>query len=281
MIIFNIYDIIYTIWIVLLVEGVSAMAIGLLNAAGSVDQTINAVKHYLSLDTLNGYLDQLIGFLPAPINGYVQQFKVLFAIVAASLFVLLAFEGYKLFKMGMYVIGAAGFGIVGYMFVAPYVRETLTTFLADIKLSMINPDVLVALLLALFSIFLTRCAYNGMLMLMGLAIGYYVGNNVLTGYVVNYFNTLEFLKDDVTGIVIGGLCGAVLAILFILLFKHIFMIATSFGCMVVAAYLTCSFLIPTADTTILLAFIILGIAIGVYACWYQYKEEEKSLEIVF
>jgi hypothetical protein len=66
-----------------------------------------------------------------------------------------------------------------------------------------------------------------------------------------------------------------------LMFKHVFMVGSSFGLLGFAGLLMQKLVAPTADDMLKFSFILFGVAVGIFAVVHQYKEEEKSLEIVF
>ena len=203
------------------------------------------------------------------------QHRVLVLLAAACIFALIAFEGYKLFKMSVYGGGAFVFGLLGLWYLAPKIPETVRALIPDI----IDFDALVALVCALVAVFLARFAFKFMIMILGGVAGYFLGSMYIYSILTNYFSTLDFLKMGVVKHVVGGVFAALLSILFLLLFKHIFMVLTSFGCMIDAFVFIRMMILPNADMTLKISFIVLGVAVGVAAVVRQYKEEEKSFEI--
>ncbi len=221
--------------------------------------------------------EKIISLLPAGILTFYESNKTLFLLGSICVLLLLAVQGYKLFKMFMYVGSAFLFAYIGLNFLAPKIPENILSFVPE----GVRSDMLVAILCALIAVFVTRCAYNFMIMLLGGVAGYFLGAKVLYGMLIEHFHTLEFLKFDFIPHVVGGIIAVVLALLFILLFKHLFIIISSFGCSIVAALILQSLVMPGAGTSIKIAFAVLGVAFGIYCVVHQYKEEEKDMEIVF
>lgn len=224
-------------------------------------------------EALNGVLK----LLPQNILAMIDTYKTLFFLGAACLLTLLAFEGYKLFKMVVYAGGAFAFAYLGLTYLAPHLADSVAPMLPPI----ISFPGLVAIACALLAVFLTRFAYTFMIMAIGGVSGYFLGSTVIYNLLIGYFNTLDFLKVDTVKYIVGGVMAALLALVFILLFKHIYMLLTSFGGMIGAALLLRNVVVPVADDTIKISFVVLGIAVGIFAIVHQYKEEEKALEIVF
>ena len=231
----------------------------------------------MGISKLTGYVSGIIGLLPPHIVGLIEQYKPLFLLAAICIVSLLAFEGYKLFKMLVYIGGAFAFGYLGITYLTPLIAETVVPMLP----ANINFPGLVAVVCALIAVFLTRCAYTFMIMVIGGVGGYFLGSTVIYNLLVGYFNTLDFLQGDMVKHIVGGVIAALLALIFILLFKHIYMLATSFGGMIASALLLQNIVMPSADENTQICFIILGVAVGIFALVHQYKEEEKALEIVF
>lgn len=231
----------------------------------------------MGISKLTGYVAGVIGLLPPHIVGLIEQYKPLFLLAAICIVSLLAFEGYKLFKMLVYIGGAFAFGYLGITYLTPLIAETVVPMLP----ANINFPGLVAVVCALIAVFLTRCAYTFMIMVIGGVGGYFLGSTVIYNLLVGYFNTLDFLQGDMVKHIVGGVIAALLALIFILLFKHIYMLATSFGGMIACALLLQNIVMPSADENTQICFIILGVAVGIFALVHQYKEEEKALEIVF
>ena len=146
--------------------------------------------------------------------------------------------------------------------------------------SIIDFSALVAVICAVIAIFLTRFAYDFMIAILGGAAGYFLGSMLIYNILVGYFDTLNFLKSPYVSYIVGGIFAAIFGILFITLFKHVFMILTSFGCMIDAALLLQVLLVPNADWNVKICFILVGVAVAIFAIVRQYKEEEKAMEIV-
>lgn len=230
------------------------------------------------IDIMASLTEQLTNAIPPELMAIYEANSAIVLLATVSILVLLAIQGYKLFKMVMYAGSAFLFGWLGYQFLAPNLAHFFEGMLPmDIKL-----DALIALACGLIAVLLTRCAYNFMIMMLGGVAGYFLGSTVIYGALINYFYTLEFLtKFEAVKYIVGGVFAGILGILFILMFKHLFMILTSFGCSIGAALIVQSLLMPTASDAVKIAFAVLGFTLGIYAVCRQYREEEKDMEIVF
>lgn len=243
----------------------------------SLNNALETAKNFLQLDAISGKLTELVNLLPAPILELYKTHTVIFMMVAACLLVLLAFEGYKIFKMLLFAGSAIGFGVVGFWYLAPIIPESIKAYVPAI----VEVDVLVAIALALIAIFLCKVAQPLMIMILGGLTGYLAGSTLVYNLLVNQFNTLEFLKIDVVKHIVGGAIAAVMVLIFLLFFKHLYIVGTSFGGVIAAALMIQSILLPAADDSMKICFIILAIALGVFALVRQYTEEEKAMELVF
>lgn len=243
----------------------------------SLNTALAAVQDVINLDAITAKVSELVNMLPAPILALYQEHTVICLMAVVCALALLAFEGYKLFKMALYVVSAVSFGVVGFWYLAPIIPENIRAMVPEI----VEFDVLVAVACALVAFIICRCAYTFMIMILGGVVGYFVGSTVVYDLLLTHFDTLEFLKMDMVKHIVGGAIASVMVLIFIVMFKHLFIIGTSFGGTLSAALVLQSILIPAADDNMVICFIILGIALGVFALMRQYKEEEKAMEIVF
>ena len=245
-----------------------------------MEQIKTAIESITGAIDINAFIEKiksLLELLPAPIKELYQQNTTLCLMGVVCLLALLAFEGYKIFKMLLYSGSAFGFAYVGYQFLAPVIPANIKEMIPD----MVDKDVLVAVLCALIAVFICKCANTFMIMILGGVCGYFLGSGIVYDLLIDYFNTLDFLRLDMVKHIVGGAIAAVCVLLFILFFKHAYIVGTSFGCAIAAALFAQSILVPTADESLKLCFALVGVALGIFAVVHQYKEEEKAMEIVF
>ena len=234
-------------------------------------------KDILLVDQVITKLKGFWGMIPQGVFDFCARYERYVLILAVCLMVLLAFEGNKLFKMALYVGIPTGCAVVGMKYLAPF----LSGYLAHYVPEFVNFDAIVGIACALVGLFIARCAYNFIIMFLGGAFGflggYVYGWRVLKGF----FSSLDFLDTKGARLIIAGVCAAVCVLFFILLFKHLLIAATSFGCMVAAGIFLQKLACPGADDQLKMCFILVGCAVAVFAMVHQYKEEEKSFEILF
>jgi hypothetical protein len=220
----------------------------------------------------------LWGLIPQSVFDFYKQFRNPVLIVAICLLVLIAFEGHKLFKMALHVAVPAGAAIVGHMFLAPFVAK----YAAALPIpEFVEIPALVAIVCALIGLFISRCAYNLVIMVIGGVVGFDIGAIYVWRVIKNFFSSLEFLDTPMAKYIVGGVCASVCVLVFVLLFKHLFIIGSSFGCLAFAGLLLQKLAVPTADDMMKGCFILVGLAVAVFAVVHQYREEEKSYEILF
>lgn len=224
-------------------------------------------------DTVDGFAPGIV----ATAEAFYADHKALCLIIGICLLALIGFEGYKIFKSLLYVGGAAGLAYCGYAYVAPLVSKHLVGIVPEF----ISVDALIAVIFGLLAIVLVRCAYGLAIMLLGSVAGYFFGSSFIHGVIASFFSTLEFLQGDTAKYIIGAVFVPIFGILFLLVFKHAFLILSSFGGMIGASYLLKMLLVPVADETIKFAFILFGFALGVFTVVRQYKVESRSMEILF
>ena len=261
-----------------MIDQVMQMFSGINLGGMSAMDILEKIKDVLMISEVIAKLKGLYGLIPAQVFDIYAKYRVPVLIAAICVLVLLAFEGHKLFKMALHVALPAGAAIGGYMFLAPFVAKY-----AD-KLPIpdyVEISALVAIVCALVGLFISKCAYNFVIMLLGGAVGYAFGHFYLWHVIKNFFSSLSFLDTNIARYIIGGVCASVLVLVFVLLFKHVFIIGSSFGCMAVAALLLQKVAVPTANDMMKGCFVLVGIAVAVFAVVHQYREEEKSYEILF
>lgn len=234
----------------------------------------------LSLEQLGGHLgayvgslvSKLIGMIPAQVMGFYNTHKVLCLLAVICVLGLIAMEGYRFFRGIVYAGSAFLFGLVGFWYLSPMVEGMLKPYIPGI----VDYHVAVAVACAVVALVLCKVAFNFVLMLLGGGVGYFLGSGIIYGFIVSYFSSLLFLQGDNVKKIVGGIIAVIVAILFTLMFKFLFMFLTSFGCTVGAAYLLQTILVPGGDENVKVAFIVLGVAAGIF-CIIRAKKEEESI----
>jgi hypothetical protein len=239
---------------------------------------LEKLKDVLLVDQVITKLKGFWGMIPQGVFDFCAKYERYVLILAVCLMVLLAFEGHKLFKMALHVAIPAGAAVLGYMFLAPFVVKYAGALPIP---EYVEIPALVAIVCALLGLFISRCAYNFVIMCLGGGCGFLFGYVYAWRVIRNFFSSLEFLNTPMARYIIGGVCASVLVLVFVLLFKHVFIIGSSFGCLGLAGLLLQKLVVPTADDMMKGCFVLVGLAVAVFALVHQYREEEKSYEILF
>ena len=243
------------------------------DAAGLLEK----LKDILLFEKVMNRLQSYWSLIPQGVFDFYAKYERYMLIFAVCLFALLAFEGHKIFKMLLFVGIPTGCAIVGMKYIAPWLAGYLAHYVPEFA----NFDAIVGVVAALLGLFISRCAYNFVVMFLGGAFGFLFGYSYAWRVLRDFFDSLEFLKKDGARLIIAGVCAAVFVLFFILLFKHLLIAATSFGCMAGAGIFLQKLVCPGADDQLKWCFVLVGCAIAVFAIVHQYKEEEKSYEILF
>ena len=219
------------------------------------------------------------GMIPQGVFEFCAKYERYVLALAVCLLVLLAFEGHKIFKMALFVAIPTGCAVVGMKYIAPWLAPYIVSAVPVPEFADINA--LIGIALALVGLFISRCAYNFIVMFLGGAFGFLGGYVYAWRVLKSFFSSLDFLDTNGARLIIAGVCAAVCVLFFILLFKHVLIAVSSFGCMAGAAICLQKLACPGADDQMKWCFILVGCAVAVFAIVHQYKEEEKSFEILF
>lgn len=221
----------------------------------------------------NGIVAHGVALIPQPIVDFYNTHTVLCILALVCVLALIAFEGYRFFRMLTYAGSAFLFGLVGYWYLAPAIADSVKPMVPEY----LDYYAIVAVVCALVAVLLCHFAFNFVILIIGGFAGYFIGSTTLYGYLVSYFNTLEFLKGDNVKHIVGGIVAVIIAILFSILFKFLFMVLTSFGGCIGAAVLLQKILVPGGDDKIKMAFLVIGVIVGFIAIIRQHKEHENTV----
>ena len=228
------------------------------------------------LDKVYHKLLSYLDFIPDSVKNFYYENRILCYMVAIAGLFLLAFEGYKLFKLGLYVLTGAGFGYATYALVGPYAEQVLSDKLPEI----IDIKVVCGFVVGLIFVLITKFLYKFIVMIIGLGCGYLFGYVYVWRVLVANFPTLQFVQTPTARYIIGFIFGAFAALIFLFVFKHAVIIGTGVGCPVFAAYLASKILVPGGDASVKICFMVLGAAVAVFATVRQYREEERAVSII-
>ena len=228
-------------------------------------------------DLIARVLAKVLTYIPGPIMSFIRDHKDLVLIVLIGLFVLAAFEGYRLVRGCIYAGAGIGCAAVSYILVGKFVPAAL---LAKVP-AQLQVKAIVAILCGIIAVLLVKFAYKIVVFFIGAAVGFVGGYFVVARLAAKFFNTLAFLNTKLAFFIIGGVFAILCALIFVVAFKHICMIGSGVGGMTVAAVLAGKLVMPTISLPLLLCVALAGVVGGILCTVYQYKVEERANEIIF
>ena len=219
---------------------------------------------------MNEILELVKAYVPAEYLSYVEAY--LFAVVLAAVVVcgIVALYSYKLFRIELVLEGILIFGILGGVVLGPML-ENVITFVPD----SISISAVVGIALAIVGGLIMHFFFKFALFVTGAAIGWLGMTGFGLSMLAQQFPDVELFTNNVGKIVIPILTAIILGVLFIFLFKFLYIIATSFGGMCAAALLLGLSISPAGDRMTLIASLVVGVIAGIFATVYQYKNNSK------
>ncbi|MBQ8413966.1 MAG: hypothetical protein IJX58_01805 [Clostridia bacterium] len=239
--------------------------LGSLGSSFSPDQLLANIKTFF-----DGIVEKVVALVPGQVMDIYNTHKVLCILALVCILGVIAFEGYKVFRMVTYAGSAFLFGLIGFWYIAPALEGTLKPMIPE----MLDYHTLVGVVCALIAIVLCACAFKFAIFIVGGIAGYVLGSGYIYGMLVSFFDSLTFLQNDTVKTVVGGIFAVLGALVFALMFKFVFVATTSFGGAIGACVLLQSILIPGANDTIKIAFEVAGIILAILALIRQHKQEE-------
>ena len=231
------------------------------------------------IEYLKALADIHIEFSVSGVLNFINNLSFPVATVAIGLLVLLAVQGYKIFRSVIYVIAAVGLGFVGHIYLAPRVSGLIVSRLPEGWL--IDVDVVIAFLCAMFGVLIAHLAHDFVVFCMGGAAGFIIGYFFVASKLADYFFKLEFLRSKLAYLGVACVLGMMVAIIFLLLFKHMYIIVTSVGFMALSGYLLYKEVMPDHKLSIAFGFVAVCIVIGVFMMVHQFEEDQKRTEFMF
>lgn len=230
---------------------------------------------YSKIRERKSYMNTIIEFLKTTIAeaGIPEETLTLittylfYVLLATSItLVLFAFWGYKIFKAFLPIVGAAGFGTVGYMLIAPLVTKALGESLTI----GIDIPVVIGWACAIIGAILMGSFLKFALFVEGAGIGFVVG-----AYVFNTLGalnpTVAFLQGDVGYYIVSGLAALILALIFVFLFKYIYIFITSVGGLAIVGGVLGLTLMSELNPIVLYVAAGVGAIVGIFAMVFQLR----------
>ena len=219
---------------------------------------------------MNEILAIIKEYVPAEIMSYIEAYLFVAVLAAAVVCGIVALYSYKLFRIELVIEGILLFGILGGVVLGPWLENALTFIPDSISISAI-----LGILLAIIGGFIMHFFFKFALFITGAAIGWFGMYSFGLGFLAEKFPDFAFFQDNAGKIIIPILTAIILGVIFIFLFKFLYIILTSFGGMCGAAVLLGLAIVPDGGMVVLIASLVVGAIAGICATVYQYKNNSK------
>ena len=211
--------------------------------------------------------EEIVAMFSDPISILQAGFPVIFALVISL--IILAFYGYRLWTYEIKIIVAVVLGVVGYTLSLTYIP--LESMPAGINLPAI-----IGFVCAILGAVIAKFLFKLSIFASGAVLGFMLGSAVFYPLLLGILTDIPFMYEPYMIYVVGGVIALLLGILFVTLFKHVYIIITSLGGMITAGYLVGVLIMPS--TTGIFVGAILGIVMGIVAMTKQYKMAREMEE---
>lgn len=211
--------------------------------------------------------EEIVAMFSDPISILQAGFPVIFALVISL--IILAFYGYRLWNYEVKIIVAIVLGVVGYTLSSTYIP--LESMPAGINLPAI-----IGFVCAILGAVIAKFLFKLSIFVSGAFLGFMLGSAVFYPLLLGILTDMPFMYEPYMIYVVGGVIALLLGILFVTLFKHVYIIISSLGGMITAGYLVGVLIMPS--TTGIFVGVILGIVMGIVAMTKQYKMAREMEE---
>ena len=219
---------------------------------------------------MNEILDFAEKYIPAEYMSYVEAYLFIAVLAVAVVAGIIALYSYKLFRIELVLEGILGFGILGGFVLGPWLDTNLTFIPESISVSAI-----VGILFAIIGGLIMHFFFKFALFVTGAAAGWFAMYGFGLPILANQFPDVQFFSDNAGKILIPILTAIIVGVLFIFLFKFLYIILTSFGGMGIAAILLGFAIAPEGGMITFIASAAVGVIAGIFATVYQYKNNSQ------
>ena len=214
------------------------------------------------MNGING-LDSMLESMPPEAAEMLAQYGFVITLASVLVLGLIALFSYKIFKLSLTIIGALAFGAIGSMFLAPLLINAIG------EVGAVNLTAIVGFVCALIGGLLMHFLFKLALFVTGAAGGWFFVAPFVLALLQSQFEA-EFFATETGYYVVSAVCALLAAILFMFLFKFLYIVITSVGGMTVAGFMVGSAIMP-ANLIVWVAFAAIGLIAGIFAAVYQYK----------
>ena len=197
----------------------------------------------------------------------------LFVVIYCLALVLTAFYSYRILKLELSIAAAIAGGYFGYLFLAPLI---LSNF-ADSLPAEIDFCVIIGIVCTILGWVLAWVLHKIAVFLVGAAGGFY-GGSFLYAFIAGQFSEVEFLQSELFYWILAGVCAILAGVIFVYLFKFLYIFITSFGGSIAAAYILgiSMFGLNAHEPVYLYPTLGAGAVLGLIAMIVQYKKAEDK-----
>ena len=183
--------------------------------------------------------------------------------------IILAFYGYRLWSFEVKIIVAIALGVVGWSLATAYIP------LESIPEG-INLPVIIGIACAILGAVIAKFLFKLSIFASGAFLGFSLGSVVFYPLLLGILTDVAFMYEPYMIYVVGGVIALLLGILFVTLFKHVYIIISSLGGMITAGFLVGTLIMPSNAG--IFVGVILGIVMGIVAMTKQYKMAREMEE---
>ena len=197
------------------------------------------------------------------IVNFIDKYFFITLISIALFLVFNAFFGYKIFKFAIIIESSVGLGFLSYAFVGPFFVKTVS--------EAVNVYAIFGIVGAILGIILAVFLFKIMLFLNGAALG---GISCLSFFYLFRFDSV--ILSSTWFIITASVISAILiGLLFVFLFKPIYILITSVGGMTLAGFILSALICPKVLVILSIIFSAVGFIAGIVAAVYQFRRNSK------
>lgn len=198
-----------------------------------------------------------------PIVDFIDNYFFVTLISAVLILVFNAFFGYKIFKFAIIIESSVGLGFLFYTFVGPFiVREVPEA---------VNVYAIFGIVGAIIGILLAVFLLKIMLFVNGAALG--AITSIFTLYL---FASENSVLSSTWFVIVAAVISAILVgLLFVFLFKPIYILITSIGGMTLAGFILSALICPAILVILSIILSAIGFIAGIFAAVYQFRKNSK------
>lgn len=198
-----------------------------------------------------------------PILDFIDKYFFVTLISAVLFLVFNAFFGYKIFKFAIIIESSVGLGFLFYAFVGPFFVKTVP--------ESVNVYAIFGIVGAIVGILLAVFLLKLMLFINGAALG---AISCLSFFFLFTFDS-AILSSTWFAITVSVISAILIGLLFVFLFKPIYILITSVGGMTLAGFILSALICPAILVILSIIFSAVGFILGIAAAVYQFRRNSK------